>query len=404
MRAFFREKLAAPSYGTLLFICCGLAFASYVGSYMRIPVVPLFAKTLGATTVEVGLINSLFLLMAGLLSFPLGILSDRLGRKPLILWGLSLSCLTAFLLYVSQTPGQLMGIYLFFGVALALVSPTLMSYVADFSPPSHLGRSYGWYTTAIYGGMSLGPALGGLVAQEWGFRPLFLGSGALVFLIIWLALAFLPKTTRVRQEKVTRPANPRFSKELLKNRPLQGCWLATLGGCFGLGMFVTFAPLHTHDHGLTIGQIGLVFAMQGICNALSRIPFGRLSDRVRRRWPLAVVGFIAFGLAIAGFGLSRNFPQFLLSAIALGVSMALAFTPVGALVAEAVPPESRGLALGGYNTCIYLGMMLSSALMGSVIARIGFANGFLLTGLLNLIITGLFYLLIKDFSPYRLEG
>src|SRR4030042_1679740 len=273
MRAFFREKLAAPSYGTLLFICCGLAFASYVGSYMRIPVVPLFAKTLGATTVEVGLINSLFLLMAGLLSFPLGILSDRLGRKPLILWGLSLSCLTALLLYISQTPGQLMGVYLFFGVALALVSPTLMSYVADFSPPSHLGRSYGWYTTAVYGGMSLGPALGGLVAQEWGFRPLFLGSGALVFLIIWLALAFLPKTTRVRSAEHTRPANPRFSKELLKNRPLQGCWLATLGGCFGLGMFVTFAPLHTHDHGLTIGQIGLVFSMEGICKRLSRTPF-----------------------------------------------------------------------------------------------------------------------------------
>jgi MFS family permease len=401
MRAFFRERLAAPSYGTLLFICCGLAFACYVGSYMRIPVVPLFAQTLGATTVEVGLINSLFLLTAGLLSFPLGILSDRWGRKPLILWGLSLSCLTALLLYVSQTPGQLMGIYLFFGVALALVSPTLMSYVADFSPPSHLGRSYGWYTTAVYGGMSLGPALGGLLAQEWGFRPLFLGSGALVFLIIWLALAFLPKTTRVRQEKMTRPANPGFSRELLKNRPLQGCWLATLGGCFSLGLFVTFAPLHTHDHGLSIGQIGLVFALKGICNALSRIPFGRLSDRVRRRWPLAVAGFIAFGLSIAAFGLSRNFPQFLLSAIALGVSMALAFTPVGALVAEVVPSESRGLALGSYNTCIYLGMMLSSALMGGVIARIGFAPSFLLTGLLNLLLTGLFYLLIKDFSPHR---
>ncbi|MEW6388779.1 MAG: MFS transporter [Thermodesulfobacteriota bacterium] len=404
MRAFLREKLAAPSYGTLLFICCGLAFVSYVGSYMRIPVVPLFAKTLGATTVEVGLINSLFLLMAGLLSFPLGVLSDRLGRKPLILWGLSLSSLTAFLLYVSRTPGQLMGIYLFFGVALALVSPTLMSYVADFSPPSHLGRSYGWYTTAVYGGMSLGPALGGWVAQEWGFRPLFLCSGTLVLIIIWLALAFLPKTAGVHHEKVTKPANPRFSQELLKNRPLQGCWLATLGGCFGLGMFVTFSPLHAHNQGLSIVQIGLVFAAQGICNALSRIPFGRLSDRVRRRWPLAVLGFIAFGLSIVAFGLSRNFPQFLLSAIALGVSMALAFTPVGALVAEVVPPQSRGLALGGYNTCIYLGMMLSSALMGSVIARIGFESSFLLTGLTNLLLTGLFYLLIKDFSPYRLEG
>ncbi len=56
--------------------------------------------------------------------------------------------------------------------------------------------------------------------------------------------------------------------------------------------------------------------------------------------------------------------------------MGLAFTSVGALIAEAVPPESRGLAMGGYNTCIYLGMMLSSGVMGSVIQMVGFAGSF----------------------------
>ena len=81
MRTWMRGKLAAPSYATLLIICCSLAFASYCASYMRIPVVPLFAQTLGATTVEVGFINAAFLLMTGLWSFPLGLLSDRLGAE-----------------------------------------------------------------------------------------------------------------------------------------------------------------------------------------------------------------------------------------------------------------------------------------------------------------------------------
>ncbi|MBW2681448.1 MAG: MFS transporter, partial [Deltaproteobacteria bacterium] len=69
------------SYTSLLFICCGVAFCGYLGSNMRLPVVPLYARSIGADTVQVGIINSAFLLMAGILSLPMGILSDRFGRK-----------------------------------------------------------------------------------------------------------------------------------------------------------------------------------------------------------------------------------------------------------------------------------------------------------------------------------
>lgn len=151
-----RRRIA--TYRGLLFICCTVTFICYLGSYMRIPVVPLFARSFGAGTVEIGMINSSFLLMAGLLSLPLGILSDRLGRKLLILSGLLISTITAVLLYFSSSAQQLIWIYLLFGIGLAAFAPTMMSFVADFSPATHLGRSYGWYTLAIYGGMSLGPA------------------------------------------------------------------------------------------------------------------------------------------------------------------------------------------------------------------------------------------------------
>jgi MFS family permease len=398
------EKRTAPSYGTLLGICCGIAFASYFGSYLRIPVVPLFAVSLGASTVEVGIINSAFLLMAGVLSFPLGVLSDRVGRKPLIAWGLAISLITSLLLAFSTSPRQLMGIYLLFGMGLAAVGPTLMTYVADISPPAYAGRAYGWYTTAIYTGMSLGPAAGGLVAQGWGFRPLFLLAAGFIFLLIWVTVFFLPEVRGVREKEPKKGKRKIIGKELWKNRPLLGCWLVTLGGCFGQGMFLTFFPLHAHQQGLKMGQIGMVFAVQAIFNALSRFPIGRLSDMVGHRRNLVVLGFMGFGASLAGVGVSESMAHFTLTSIALGVTMGLAFTPLGALVAETAPPESKGLAMGGYNTCIYLGMMLSSAFMGGVIGMIGFAQTFLLTALLTFLATGLFYLMIKDFLPARLEG
>lgn len=386
-------------YARLLFWCCAVAFCCYVGSYMRIPVVPLYARSLGASTVQVGMINSAFLLMAGLLSFPLGMLSDRLGRKLLAAAGASILACSSFLLCFSRTPVQMFWIYIFFGLGLAAFGPTTMSLVVDFSPPTHLGRSYGWYTTALYTGMSFGPALGGYTAQARGYSFVFLIAGIVLLLALFGLILFLPSPAKLLPSRPKARGNmAATAQQLLRNRPLLGCWLATVGGCFGLGMFITFLPLHARNTQLTLSQIGLVFAVQGIVNALSRIPFGHLSDRVPRRGDLVLIGSVGFSISMIGFGISRAPWQFILFAIVLGSSMGLAFTSVGALIAEVVPANSRGLAMGGYNACIYLGMTLNAVLMGAVIERFGFTYGFFLTALVNLLLAGVFYALVRSFA------
>ncbi len=383
------------SYKALLFICCGVTFTCYLGSYMRIPVVPLFAKSFGANTAGVGMINSSFLFTAGLLSLPLGILSDRLGRKLLILCGLLISALTSVMLYFSSSAQQLMWIYMLFGMGLAAFAPTMMSFVADFSPLTHLGRSYGWYTLAIYGGMSLGPAVGGMTAQRFGFLSVFLVSGVLIFALFWLVLCYLPRARHVLINRPPKRNTRVVAKEFLKNTPLLACWMVTLGGCFGLGMFVTFIPLHAQGHGVSISGIGIIFATQAVCNALSRIPFGQLSDKVARRSNLVIVGLLCFALCMFGFGLAHSLVTFMVFAAGLGISMGVAFTAVGALISEVVPADARGLAMGGYNSCIYFGMMLSSLVMGIIIERIGFKNSFFAVAGVNLSAILFFYLMFN---------
>jgi MFS transporter, DHA1 family, multidrug resistance protein len=387
-----------PRYRRLMLICCLVVFGCYFGTYMRLPIVPLYARSLGAGTTEVGLINAAFLFMAGSLSLPLGLLSDRLSMKILALVGVALLAGTSFLLSLSSTPAQLVWIYLLSGVGLAAFGPTIMGFVANFSPPTHLGRSYGWYTTALYTGMSLGPAAGGFVAQGLGFPSVFNLAGAAIFVTFWVLFFFLP---RARQVLGARPPAPRLGldmlRELARNRHLLGCWLATLGSCFGLGMFLTYLPLHAHDQGLSYGQIGLVFAFQGLLNVLCRIPFGHLSDRVAKRSNLVVIGLIGLAAPLGGYGLAHTTGQFLICTGVLGASMGLTFTSIGALTAETAAPALRGLAMGGYNASIYLGMMLSSACMGPVIHRFGFAGGFYLTTVINLLVAAGFYLLMQDF-------
>jgi MFS transporter, DHA1 family, multidrug resistance protein len=379
------------SFKTLLLICCVLTYAGYLGSYMRLPVVPLYARSIGADTVQIGLINSSFLLMAGLLSMPLGLLSDRLGRRALVLTGLLISAGTSFLLCLVHTATQMIWIYLLFGVGLAAFAPTMMSLVADISPVTHLGRAYGWYTMAVYGGMSLGPAAGGLVAEWWGYKPVFLLSGVWILLVCLAVFRFLPESLHLRTEGSQKKPVKALARNLVKNLPLLACWLVTLGGCLGLGMFVTFIPVHAHEQGIPVGQIGLIFASQALSNALCRIPFGRLSDSVGQRSHLVVVGLIGLAMSIAGFGLATNIMLFISLAIGMGISMGLAFTAIGALISEVVSPESRGLAMGGYNTAIYFGMMLSSLVMGVVIRSLGFPIAFFIVAGVNLLTTGLFY-------------
>jgi MFS family permease len=166
-------------------------------------------------------------------------------------------------------------------------------------------------------------------------------------------------------------------------------------------MFVTFVPVHAHEQGISVGQIGLIFAAQALFNALSRIPFGRLSDSVGKRSNLVVIGLIGLAASVAGFGVATNILLFVTFAIAAGISMGMAFTAVGALIPEVVSPDSRGLAMGGYNTAIYFGMMLSSMVMGVVIRSIGFKYSFFIVAVINLITTGLFYLMFSNQHVYN---
>lgn len=384
------------SYGSLLLTCCAVSFACFLGSYLRIPVVPLYAAEIGANTAQVGAINAAFMLMAGLLAIPAGLISDRVGRRAVILGGLLVIAGSSFLLYLSTTPGEMIGVYLLFGIGLAAYSPAMMSYIADIAPRTHLGRAYGMYTIASNVAMMLGPASGGLLGRMLGLRAVFLVSGGLTMMMVLVAGALLPATAATPGPPCAiRPA----LGELRRNRGFRACLLATLGGCFGFGVFLTFLPLYLASLGMDAGHVGLVFAAQALANALSRIPFGRLSDRVADRGTLVVGGILGLAAALALTGQCASLPSLFACAALLGVSMGVAFTALAALIADIVPHELRGMAMGGYNSCIYLGMMASASSMGVLIARYGFESGFLVAGVATLALALLFRRLYRKARP-----
>lgn len=376
--------MTTRSYASLLLTCCVVSFICFFSSYLRIPVVPLYAAELGANTTQIGLINAAFMLMAGVLAIPAGLISDRVGQRKVILGGLLIIGSSSFLLYWCTTPTEMIVVYLLFGVGLAAYSPAMMSNVANIAPPTHLGRAYGMYTIAINVAMMLGPASGGLVGHVLGLRNVFLISGGLTLAMVFVAGVNLPAV--VVTPGPQRSVWPSL-RALLHRRGFLACLLATLGGCFGFGVFMTFLPLYLTALGMDASHVGMVFAVQALANALSRIPFGRLSDRVTDRGILVVGGLGALSVSIFLVGMCSHLAELFGCAAMLGVSMGVAFTALSALIADIVPHELRGMAMGGYNSCIYLGMMASASTMGGVIAKYGYKAGFIGASATTLILT-----------------
>jgi MFS family permease len=383
----------SPQNLTPFLLLCLIGFAAFFSSYLRIPVMPLFAATLGAGPAEVGTINGAFMLTAGLLSIPAGLLADRTGRKLPIIAGVVATAASSLLVTQCHQSGQMAAAYILFGAGLAAFAPGMLSLVADVMPSDRLGQAYGWYTTAVYIAMTLGPASGGYLAKALGLRQVFAVSGSLLTAVALVALLVLPEGPPRHKTELHAVLSGSFA--LLHNRSLLACLVATAGSCIGFGVFLTFIPLYASLHGYDPAQVGLVFAAQAVANVVGRVPIGNVADRIDRR-RIVAAGLICLAVALTALGQAVQLSQLLGCAVVMGVGMALTFTTIGAMIADQTPALQRGLAMGMYNSCIYLGMMAGSTVMGIALKRIGYPLGFAAAGSVNLVALVLFFLMMRE--------
>jgi MFS family permease len=379
-------------YGLFLTLCL-IGFATFFCSYLRIPVLPLFAASLGAGPAQVGMINGAFMLATGVLSIPAGLLADRLGRRLPAVGGILAVAASSLLVTRCDSPAQMAAAYVLFGAGLAAFAPSMLSLVADVMPPERLGRAYGWYTTGIYVAMTLGPATGGIMGKTLGLRQVFYLSGAMLALVAVAAFALLPRMPARRKTELH--AMLAASLDLLLNRLLLACLTATLGISAGFGVFLSFLPLYASGKGLDPVCVGLIFAAHGLANVVCRIPVGIASDRVDRRGIVAA-GLFCFAAGLSVMGLFEHTGSLAGCAVLLGIGMALTFTALGALIAESVPPVQRGLAMGMFNSCIYLGLMAGSTGLGACIDKIGYPAGFAAGASLALVALGCFLWMMRS--------
>src|SRR5687767_8112565 len=154
-----------------------LTFVHYVAAQMRGPVLPLYAVAHDATATAVGVIIGAHMLVAAVGSIPLGRAADIWGRRPLLLGGIAVSAVTSLLLPFARGDAALTIVYGLAGLGVAAFSPSALAMIGDIAPRDRTAQAFGWYSTAHYGAIAVGPFVGGLTAEWYGFHASFIASG-----------------------------------------------------------------------------------------------------------------------------------------------------------------------------------------------------------------------------------
>jgi multidrug resistance protein len=333
------------------------------------PVLPLFARDFGAGAAAVGLTLSIFALARLLLNVPLGALSDRYGRRPLLVGGPLVTAAGMIGSGFAPDIGQLLAWRFVAGAGSAMYMTGAQVYLVDISTVETRSRVIGTNQAALLTGVSIGPAIGGVLAEAFGFRVPFYVVGLLALVAAVYAYARLPETGDHRARAASRdsPEDSRSWRDVMRSRDFAAVSFVTASIFLTrAGGRMTLMPLLAASaFGYTAGPLGAVFTAMALINLAGIAPAAMVSDRFGRKWSIVPSG-VVIGAALVLMGGTSSDALFLGSALLLAVGTSIIGPAPAAYAADIAPPALRGLSMGLYRSAGDLGFVLGPFLLGAL--------------------------------------
>jgi DHA1 family tetracycline resistance protein-like MFS transporter len=326
-----------------LLIVCLAVFVDMLGFGIILPVLPFHAARMGGTGAWVGGVLAAYS-AAQFVSAPvLGALSDRYGRRPLLLLSLAGSAISLALTGVAGTLTTLLAARLVAGLCGGAVGVG-QAYVVDLTRPAERTRALGMIGASIGMGFVLGPAIGAGLSGL-GFAGVSFVASGIAFMNLVVGAVLLPRTTpmavaaaadlppAVRAQRSANPVAP--LARALRVRGLPPLLLAYFAATVAFaGMEGTYALLGARLYGLGPARLGLVFAGVGVVMALVQGGLvGRFAERFGNR-RVAVTGGVLMAAGLAVIPLGSAWLNYVFLGV-LGVGQGLLTTTTAALIAQA---------------------------------------------------------------------
>ncbi len=342
------------------------------------PVVPLFATKLGASVVDIGLIFALQGASTSILAIPFGTYSDTTGRKRMAGAGIALGLGAFAILWLATGVVEIAVSFLLFGISRAMVSPSLGAFIADIAGSTKPTRAFGWASLSLQISSTVGPAAGGLFASLTDLRAPYAVAFSATVVSLLVVLLFMQEPPKMPSAGGAR------TKQLsgtLASRKLQVALLTVFVSSFMAQSITSFLPLFANSLGIGVGGIGLLFSAQALFSAFSRVPISRSADVGKREYWIGPAGILASALVIEGIGLMHGFGALAALMAVFGATTGAANVSSFALAAKGARPETRGLAMGLFESIRYTGLPAAGFLTAYLIDSAGYSAGWLGTGL-----------------------
>jgi len=373
--------MEARDFVRRMWVLMWTVFVDMIGFLIVLPLLPFYAERLGGTPFMVGALVSTFAL-AQLSSAPLwGRLSDRYGRRPMILAGLLISAVS-YVLFESASTVVLLFISRFVQGAAGGTVGVVQAYISDSVPSSDRAKALGWLTAATSAGVMMGPAIGSLAAAYGFIGPGYLAA-ILCVLNFLFGLWWLPESdrgkearqTEVRPQGATRDA---MLDVLIHPRGTVGSmvWIYALGMMAFMAMNGVLALFLERRFGITEETIGWFFVYVGAASLIMRtLVLGRA---VRRFGEIQVLraGTLFMAIALAAVPFARNIPEFSLAVLFMPIGTALLFPATTSQVSKRAKASQTGLILGVQQSFGGIARMIGPLWSGALFQSLGISSPF----------------------------
>ena len=346
-----------------------VVFVAFFDFFVGLPLVPTYARDLGASDVMVGVIVGAYSVTNLGGNVAAGFFLDRFGRRWPMLAGLAVTAVALVGYAAANSAESLLAVRAIHGFAAAVLTPGAFAMLGDATPPEGRARTMGRSAAGIAIAAVVGPLFAGVAKEVIGYDFVFFVAAGLMTvtaIVYWVFSRRLAITEAQGERDLNMPSLAERPREVLKRAGLLTASVAALALTVGIGTLSTYLPLHMEELGQSASRSGAAFTVYAIMALIVMVgAVGVIGDRYGR------LVLVSAGLGVFGAGLLLMAATPALWAIfvgmaVIGLGFGLLFPAAAALVADSGGPRRRGMAFGIFYGAYSLGVVIGAFMSGQL--------------------------------------
>jgi DHA1 family multidrug resistance protein-like MFS transporter len=369
-----------------------VTFLSFIDTNLLIPVIALYASSLGAHVGLIGILVGIYSVTNFLVNIFAGPWIDRFGfKKPLII-GMFSDALAMFFYSLCKLPWQLAFVRAFHGAGGGLTGPATMSATGNYAQASGKAKAMSYYGIAIAAATLAGHGAGGAIATHMGYHFLFYTGSGLLAAGIVIAL-FLPSFNKkeTKDDKKTVNVHLRDFFSLFKRDDLSVSYCSIFAQYFSFGGVVALLPLHVASLHMEAVHVGILLVIFSIMFIIVQCVAGGMSDRTGRLKPTALA-LSLICIALVAIPFTTGFTALAIVMALYGTGYGILFPAISALLIDQSSEDEYGRVTGLFHALITAGVAIGAPVAGWIAAASSLKTGLLITPVAVVVALGLTFI------------